>query len=171
MNDISQEKNTNRKDGLSLEMGWIPNDERTEQNYYLPYSNKQPFPFTDFKGLYDQNHEKDNEIHQEKEATHFDSKNKVMNEVMNEVINEVMNEVKSEVMNEVKSEVNDDEIMKSQKSEFGGNEVVVEEVIQEIHIKKTRDIQIAIHTGKKPKKTKTKSKRKKRKILKDEEES
>lgn len=52
---------------------------------------------------------------------------------------EVINEAKSEPINEVKSIV-----IKSQKSESRENEVHIEEVFEEIHIKETKDIKIVI---------------------------
>ena len=59
--------------GFSLKLDWIPNDGSIEESYYQPYPKKKPYVFcSSCKMLEDQNHEKDKEIHQEKEAIQID---------------------------------------------------------------------------------------------------
>ena len=67
--------------------------------------------------------------------------------------------------------MNDDQVMKSQKSKLNENKIHITEV-QEIHIKETKDIKILIHTSKisKKNKKKTSSKGNRHKKTKDEED-
>ena len=148
LNEILPDKHMNI---YSIELDWIPKDETIEENDYQPYSKKQPYSFPNFKHSDNQNPKKDNQIHQEKEAIQFDQRN--------EVIGEVMNEVQSEVM-------------RSQKSESRENEVHIQEVMQEIHIKETKDIKILIHRRNMPNKmpepnsNKSKERKNKKSIIK-----
>ena len=161
LNEIWREKNLK---GFSLELDWMPKDETIESNDYQPYSKKKPYEFSILKLLEDQNDEKDNEIHQEKEATQIDQKNEVKIEEKEAIQIDQKNEVKSEEKeaiqidqkNEVKSEVKDDEDMKSQKNKSREN-----------HIKETEAIKFDSNINSETQK-KTKSKRNDSKKRKDE---